>query len=200
VVVILPNTSCVPPVIVQGPPPAPELPPGAYHPYPPSYYPPPVPAPPPGSRTAFSAKLWAGPSYQRLYDLSLYSADFGLSLGGQRGISGWYAELEGLLGRTDHGLSTHQFWIGPTWEGKLDRVHLGLGVHFGFLAIQRATNSGLLAGGGIGVFGFASVDVYQTDDGHALYVGTRMTGDWMNGGSGSTPMLWGPSAALGWRH
>jgi hypothetical protein len=189
-------------VIVQLPP-QPVAPP-AYYAYPPApYY---APAPPPGAEplrprtSTFSAKLFAGPSYQRLYDLAILGADFGVSLGAQRGISGWYAELEGLAGRTDHGLGAYQFWFGGSWEGKISRVHLGVGLHVGFLGVERATHSGgLMSGLGLGGFGFGSVDLYQTDDGQALYAGARITANWMDSGSNATAILWGPSATLGWR-
>jgi hypothetical protein len=147
----------------------------------------------------FSAKLWLGPAYQRLYDVNFYGADFGLSLGAQRGISGWYGEMQGFAGRTDQGLPTYEFWLGPTWEAKLDRVHLGLGMHFGWTGIGRATPGEMITGLGFGLFGFASVDLYQSDEGHALYVAGRMTGNWVDGGN-TTAAQYGPSASLGWRY
>jgi hypothetical protein len=148
----------------------------------------------------FSAKLFVGPSYQRLYDLAISGANFGASVGAQRGISGFYFEVEGLAGRTAHGLSTHQVWIGGSWEAKLSRLHLGLGLHIGWLGIARATTTGGFIGGvGIGIFGFASVDLYQLEDNQALYLGARFTGDWMDSGTAPAVPLWGPSATLGWR-
>jgi len=203
VVVILPNAPCAPPVVDQGPPPAAADPAPYPYPYPyPYYYPPAPPSPSdlpppptPRSKSTFSTKLWAGPEYQKLFDVSMYSAAFGISLGAQRGISGWYAEMQGNLGETVHGLSIYEYWLGASWEGKIDRLHLGLGLHFGVLGISRATTGGIMSGGGAGGFGFASYDLYQSEDGHAVYVGARMTVDTL-----SDALLWGPSASLGWRY
>jgi hypothetical protein len=215
VVVVVPDGGCAPTVVQiqpQGPAPAPyqapyppgpyyaPMPPPAYYGPPQAYYPVPEPLVPRRSASVFSAKVWAGPSYERLYDLSLYGADFGVALGAQRGISGWYAEIEGNIGRTDHGLGTYQYWVGGSWEGKIDRVHLGLGVHLGFLGINRATTGDMMTGFGFGAFGFASVDLYQSEGGHALYLGAKITGNVMQDGAGGAPALWGPSAMLGWRY
>jgi hypothetical protein len=145
-------------------------------------------------RSRFSAKLWAGPAYQKLFDVDIYSAAIGASFGAQRGISGWYGEMQGNFGRTLHGLSTYEYWAGGSWEGKIDRVHLGLGVHLGLLSIVRATDGTTMSGFGFGGFVFGSVDLYQTEEGHALYLGLRMTLDDVS----SNP-IYGPSASLGWR-
>jgi hypothetical protein len=155
--------------------------------------------PRPRSRSIFSAKLWAGPAYQRLYDLDIWGADFGVSLGAQRGISGWYGELRGIVGKTAHGLPVYEYWVGPTWEGKIDRVHMGLGLDVGWTGIGRAMPGPLITGLGFGIFGFASVDLYQSDAGHALYLSGRMTSHWVDGGD-STAIQYGPSLALGWRY
>jgi hypothetical protein len=215
VVVVVPGGGCAPTVIQvqpQGPAPAPApyyapmpyyapAPPMPYYGPPAAYYPAPAPEPlPRRSASTFSAKLWAGPSYERFYDLAMYGADFGVSLGAQRGISGWYGELEGVVGKTDHGLSTYQYWMGGSWEGRIDRVHLGLGVHLGMLAISRATTGDLMTGFGFGAFGFATVDLYQDEAGHALYLGAKITANVMEDGEGGGPALWGPSATLGWRY
>jgi hypothetical protein len=182
------------------------LPPGAYAPLPPppgAAWDPPgwayAPPQPPRSQTAFSMKLWAGPGYQRLYDLDIWGADFGVSLGGRRGISTWSGEMQGFIGRTAHGLPVYEYWMGPTWEATLDRVHLGLGLHFGWTGIGRVTTGDLIEGLGFGIFAFASVDLYRSDDGHALYLSGRMTGNWVDGGD-TTASQFGPSAALGWRY
>jgi len=203
-VVVVADGSCAPPVVVQIPAPAPVPAPGAYYPYPPAYYPPPYAypvAPPlrPRSAPVFSAKFWAGPSYERIYGVPMIGADFGVALGAQRGVSAFYGEMNGIVGRTDHGLPTYQLWFGGSWEGTIDRVRLGLGLHAGFLGIGRATSSNMIGGVGIGAFGFASVDLYQSDDGHALYLGARITGNMMDGGQ-SSAALWGPSASLGYRY
>jgi hypothetical protein len=145
-------------------------------------------------RSRLSAKLWAGPAYQKLFDVGLYSAAIGASLGAQRGISGWYGEMQGNFGSTVHGLTTYQYWAGGSWEGKIDRVHLGLGLHLGVLSIVRATDGTTMSGFGYGGFVFGSVDLYQTEEGHALYLGLRMTLDQV-----SNNPFYGPSASLGWR-
>ncbi len=90
--------------------------------------------------------------------------------------------------------------MGATGEGAVtERLHLGLGIHFGYMGIVRATTSGSIGGFGLGAFGFASYDVVQSDEGHALYVGARITANGMDGGTGPVA-LWGPSATLGWRY
>ena len=114
-------------------------------------------------------------------------------------MSGWYGEMEGIIGRTDHGLPTYQYWIGPTWEGRIDRVRLGVGLHFGWTGIGRATEGNMMSAFGLGFFGFASYDLYQSEEGHALYVGARMTANWLDGGPSSVAQ-YGPSATLGWRY
>jgi hypothetical protein len=45
----------------------------------------------------------------------------------------------------------------------------------------------------------ASVDLYRSDEGHALYLSGRLSSHWVDGGD-ATATLWGPSAALGWRY
>lgn len=189
VVVVVPGQ---PGGVAQGP----VAPPPYPYPYP--YYDPqaPLPPPPPPQRTSqFSAKLWAGPQYQRLFDVDLYTAVFGVSLGAQRGISGWYGEMQGNFGSTVHGLSTYEYWAGASWEGKIDRVHLGLGLHLGLVAIKRATDGTSMSDVGVGGFAFASVDLYQAEGGHALYLGARMNCDTV-----ANTSLFGPSASLGWRY
>jgi hypothetical protein len=195
-----PGPSCAPQTVTQeAPPQPPQVPPTPYYLMPAPYYGTLPPQPPVRGASVFSAKLWAGPSYQRFYDLTLYGADLGVSLGAQRGISGWYGEIEANFGRTEHGLSTYQGWFGGSWEGTIDRLRLGVGVHVGFLGVQRATTGDLITGIGAGFFGFASVDLIQSDAGHALYVAARMSANWMDGGPDS-PLLWGPNASLGWRY
>lgn len=204
-----------PVVVVVQPPAAPPEPlpttapaPQPYPSYPYAYpatpypYPPPYPEPPPPlrPRSTFSMKLWAGPTYQRIYDVSMYGADFGVAFGAQRGISGVYGTLEGMAGRTSHGLTTYQYWIGSSWEGAIDRLHLGLGIHIGYAGIERATSNGSIGSLGTGVYGLASVDLLRSEEGHALFLGARFTADLMFSGASGGVGIWGPSASVGWRY
>jgi hypothetical protein len=199
-----------PPVIVVQPPaPVPVEPvlpvPGyaPYAPYPPPYWQVPQVAPPllppREARSPFSAKIWAGPGYRRIYDVNVYAGDFGVALGAQKGASGWYAVMEGMIGRTDHGLRAYEAWVGASWEGVMDRVHLGLGVHVGLLGFVRATTDGTINGMGMGAFGFATVDVVQGDDGHALYLGARVAANGVDGGTQWVAVA-APSVLVGYRY
>ncbi|MFT3764259.1 MAG: hypothetical protein QM820_01865 [Minicystis sp.] len=195
-----------PPNVVVVPYPAP---PGAVPygvpPYPPAYgAPPPSPyelppehEPPlrPARPTGFSFKIWAGPAYRRIYDISIPAADFGMSFGGR----GWYGEIGALLGRTDHGLLFWQLRPQATGEANLGRVRLGGGAGFTVLGVERVTTGSFIVGAGIGLSGFVTVDLVQSDR-HALYLGAKMVVDWLPGGStDSDGVIWGPSAALGYR-
>jgi hypothetical protein len=194
----------------EAPPPAAEEPPPPQAPEPPRVVPPYPPfeyrvvygaLPPEPPRSEFSAKLWAGPGYQHFLDLGMYNGTVGASVGAQKGISSGYAEFQAVLGRTDHGLSTYQGWIGGSWEGTIDRFRLGLGMHFGFLGIKRATTGDLMAAMGVGPFAFATFDLLQYEERRALYVGARFEANWIDAAGGpSLPWLFGPSATLGWRY
>jgi hypothetical protein len=210
-------------VIPQGPPPGylPDLPPAA--PYPAPLYPaPPYAAPPYGApgyapygvpqyvappppedapRTSgVTAKLWAGPAFRRIFDVNIYAIDMGAGVGRQRGNSGFYGTISGLIGKTDHGLATYQIRPGFTWEGRLDRVHLGLGVDFSYIAVRRATTGSYMDAFGVGALALGTVDLVQ-GDGHALYLGAKMSAEVLTGqGNAPTPFMWGPSAMLGWRY
>jgi hypothetical protein len=202
-------------VIPQAPPPGypPYLPPPAVAPYAappyaaPPYAPyaaPPYAAPPPPQdvpRThGFTAKLWAGPAYRRVFDVNIYAVDMSVAVGGQHGRSGFYGGVSGLVGKTDHGLATYQIRPGFTWEGRLDRVHLGLGLDVSYLAVQRATTGSYMDAFGVGALAFGTVDLVS-GDGHALFLGAKMSAEWLSGqGNAETPFMWGPSAMLGWRY
>jgi hypothetical protein len=184
------------------PPPVPEYVPYAPYPPPAWQYPPvaqPPLVPPREARSPFSVKIWAGPGYRLVYDLNVFTGDFGVALGAQKGTSGWYGVLEGMAGRTSHGLTAYEGWVGASWEAVMTRVHLGLGVHFGVLGFVRATTGGTMSGFGLGAFGFLTVDLYQGDEGHALYLGARLTGNWMDGDHGGVGVV-APSTLLGYRY
>jgi hypothetical protein len=149
----------------------------------------------------FSFKLYAGPSYQRLFDSSIGSGEGGVWFGGVRGISGFYGGFDMLFGHLEHGLFTWAFRPGFTWEARLGIVHLGLGVGFNVTAIERATRADMMTGFGAGAQGFVTVDVVQGER-NALFLGAKIRADVMTGqdAHGDAPVLWGPSAMIGWRY
>jgi hypothetical protein len=202
----LPPPAVTPPPAYPYPPPAYPYPPPAY-PYPPAVYPYPVPPqelpPPEGeprTERGFSAKLYAGPSYQRIFSSSIAGAELGAFLGGVRGTSGWYGGADAFLGKMEGLLFTWVLRPGATWEARLGRAHVGLGLNVNLIGVQRATTSDYIISGGVGGSAFFTVDLVKGDGG-ALFLGAKMRADFVQGsGDGnSAPCLWGPSAAIGWR-
>jgi hypothetical protein len=142
-----------------------------------------------------------GPAYQRIFDSSIPGAELNAFVGAVHGISGWYGGADAFLGRMDFGLLT---WaVGPRamWEARLGRVHLGLSLGFVFLGVQRATQGDTMVTFGAGPSVFASVDLYQAE-GHVLFLGAKLRLDAVLGSdaNGNAPVLWGPTAQLGWRY
>jgi hypothetical protein len=181
--------------------PAQPYPPGYAVPYPAQPYPPyaapPEPPPDPAHPRGFSFKAWAGPAYRRIYDVPITGADFGMAFGAQKGF---YGELGFMLGRTNENLFVWQLRPQATGELRLGRVHLGLGLGFTVIGVTRATTGSSIAGAGLASTAFATVDLI-TDGLHAMYLGGKMTFDWLPGGrDDSDAFLWGPSAVLGWRY
>lgn len=166
----------------------------------------PVLPPPPPEREdradrGFSFKLYAGPSYQRLFDSAIGSGEAGVWFGGVRGISTFYGGFDMLFGHLEHGLATFVLRPGFTWEARIGLVHLGLGAGFNFTAIERATNREMMSGFGVGAQGFLTVDVVRGER-NALFLGAKIRGDVMTGqdANGDAPVIWGPSAMIGWRY
>ncbi len=118
-----------------------------------------------------------------------------------RGTSGWYGGTELTIGRMDHGLFTYILRPGATWEARLGRVHLGLGLGFNIIGVQRATTGDYMLSGGVGAQVFGTVDLVRSER-NALFLGAKIRADIVGGtdSSGDTPVLWGPSLALGWRY
>jgi hypothetical protein len=182
---------------------------GPYLPAPPPavpYYAQPLPPLPPAAepralqQDGFTMKLWAGPAYRRLFDVSIAGADVGAFFGGEhRGVV-WSGGIGAVLGRTDQGLSTYQIRPGASFETHLDRVRLGLGLDFSWLGITRATTGDMMTGLSLGGQLFGTVDLVQSGR-HALYLGAKLSGEWFTThGGGSTPFMWGPSGAVGFRY
>jgi hypothetical protein len=193
-------------IVVQAPPPPGYYPPPTYYYPPPGYSPypypyPPAQQPPPPSDRGFSAKLYAGPSYQTVFGLSIPGAEIGAFMGGVRGISGWYGGFDAFFGQMSYGLFTMAVRPGATWEARLGRVHLGLGFNFIVVGVQRATTGSFMTSGGLGGSVFATVDLVQGEQ-NALFLGAKLHADVIEGSDagGSAPIFWGPSAAVGWRY
>lgn len=166
----------------------------------------PVLPPPPPERTfrpdrGFSFKLHAGPAYQRLFDSSISGGEAGVWFGGVRGISGFYGGFDLFFGHLEHGLFTFAVRPAFTWEARLGIVHLGLGVGLNVTAVERATNREMMTGFGAGAQAFATVDLIRGER-NALFLGAKIRGDVMTGrdAQGDSPLLWGPSAMIGWRY
>ena len=179
-------------------------PPSPYHTpyYGQPYQPPPPPLEPRAveRQDGFTMKMWAGPAYRRLFDVSIVGADLGIFFGGEHRGSVWSGGIGSMIARTDQGLATYQIRPGASWEVHLDRVRHGLGVDFSWLGITRATTGDLMTGLSAGGQLFGSVDLVQSGR-HALYLGARLSGEWFTThGGGDAPFMWGPSASLGWRY
>jgi len=205
VVVVLPSQ---PPPVVAPPayPPGYAPPPAFLPPYPPPYpYLPPAAAPPPlpdeSAQRGFSAKISFGPAYQRIFDSGIAGGELGIFFGAVRGTSGWYGGTELLVGRMDQGLFTYVLRPGATWEARLGRVHIGLGLNFNIIGVQRATTGEYMLSGGAGASVFGTVDLVRSER-NALFLGAKLRADVVAGSdaNGNAPILWGPSAALGWRY
>jgi hypothetical protein len=158
-------------------------------------------APQPQPERGFSAKLYAGPAYQRVFSDSIPGADIGVFLGGVRGSSGWYGGFELFFGQLDSALFTYALRQGATWEARLGRVHLGVGFDFILLGVQRATTGSFMTSGGVGGSLFGTVDLVQGAR-NALFLGATIRAELIAGAdaSGNAPAFWGPSAMLGWRY
>jgi hypothetical protein len=129
-----------------------------------------------GSRRGFSAKLFVGPAYRRVYRISILAADIGLAAGAQTSSGGWYGTVHTLIGSTRYGLHTFELSTGFSWEWAIDRLHLGLNPQTSYIQFSRTTNEQLMQDAGFGIFGFATVDVIRTKP-LALILGVRGGGN-----------------------
>jgi len=185
--------------------PPPEYPPSyppSYPPpaYPPCYGPPDCPPPAPGAPAACDprapcpgepvlvlpakprahARLWASlsASYAYRYGLErhLHGAALQLSLGAHNGRFGAGAHFELHAGRTPGELPFLWFAWGPGFDVRASqRWHVGFGVTFGWLRIERATRPGqALDSPTMGLFVEPSVDLVTRKSGAGLFVSARV--------------------------
>jgi hypothetical protein len=86
---------------------------------------------------------------QQLYDLDIYGAGLGLSLGGEGQHVGGAANLQFAMERTAAGLSVFDLGLTGTADWKLGLgLRFGVGGGFTVFGIRRATTGGWLASGG----------------------------------------------------
>jgi hypothetical protein len=151
-------------------------------------------------RRGFAAKLSIGPTYRRLFFSNILAADAEYSLGAQTSVGGIYGTLGGMYGSTLEGLWVGQSFVGATWEAPvMDKLHVGGGPRFSYLAIKRATTGNMMDDFGIGLWAFGSYDVFADEEG-AVFVSLRAGGDYNVGGDDwPPPLLFGATLSLGVR-
>ena len=180
---------------------APSAPP-QIEPPPPPPPPPPPEAPPPGGPLEPSVahrshhiygSIEGGYSYQSLYSIPIT----GLNLTGILGVDLGGLEVGGLFeavpGRTEGGLDTLSFALGPIIEGHFDRVRLGGGLRVGTFNVTRATDGTSLLSTTLGLFGRLTVDVVQFGNDGGLFLFGKGSLDTVGGA------LYGLSAGIGVR-
>lgn len=161
--------------------------------------PPPVlvaPAPQPERRTGFSVKVGLAGTYRNLYGIHFGGGDLSLSLGGQTRGAAFYADLGAFLGRTAFGLSTTDYQLGFSMEGRVgNRFRLGGGAILSVLSIQRVTESYTISTLTLGPQLHGSFDLVRWDD-SALFVGLKGRLQWF----GSSSLMGAASLGLGFRY
>ncbi len=196
---VAPADSSLPPL----PPPPPEPPPGpAVAPAPAESAAPPSPppaeeAPPESPEKRARFKVEAGAEYRRLYDFGMGLGAVAFAFGSERSSLARYLRAEILGGRTEYGLTVFDFRFGGGAEWPIGRFRPGFYADIGLLSVERATESTSAKSLSLGITGSASFDILQQADGSALFVVGRFGVDML--AAFPWPLVWGPSAGLGYR-
>ncbi len=114
-------------------------------------------------KSRFVVSLGAGYSYQSLYGVPIQAGDLEAVLGADFGDFTIGADIEGIVGSTEYGLSTTAMTVGLLAEGHLGRVRIGGGLRLGVYNIDRATDSGSLFASSEGLYVRGSVDLFSFD-------------------------------------
>jgi hypothetical protein len=141
-----------------------------------------------------------GPTYERLYGLSVYGGE------GSMAADLEYTHLAVTIGGTfaygwlEPGLGLTRFQVGTTVLAKEGILRVGAGAGLGLLSISSVTADTDAFGF---VFEFAALltlDLVRfSDDGNrAFYAGAKLRGTLITA-SDAQPLLWGPSVVLGFR-
>jgi hypothetical protein len=117
----------------------------------------------PAPKRRFVASLAVGYSYQSLYGVPIRGLDLDAVLGADSGDFTIGADIEGIVGSTEFGLSTNALTVGLLAEGHLGRLRVGAGVRLGVYDINRATDGGSLFASSEGLYLRASVDLFSLD-------------------------------------
>jgi hypothetical protein len=130
----------------------------------------------------FAMSLGAGFAGYKLYGVSIAGGALEAVVGGNVGHLTLAADVEGLSGSTQFGLSTHMFTLGMLFAGDFDRFRLGGGFRFGTLSVERSTTADSLQGSSIGIFMRATFDVVRfADDLDAVYLALKLNTDSVGG-------------------
>ena len=108
--------------------------------------------------------LGGGYSYQILYGVPMQGLDVEAVLGADDGDITIGADIEGIVGSTEYGLSTSAMTVGLLAEGHLGRVRIGGGLRLGVYNINRVTDNGSLFASSEGLYLRASVDLFSLNE------------------------------------
>lgn len=130
-------------------------------------------------RSTLGAKLEVGGSYRSIFSLPVAGGEVSAALGAlpkvpKPSAAEIYLRARYGLGRTEHGLAVHAARVGGQVEFALGRFRPSFGADLMWLAIDRFTKGGLVQHWGLGFDLGATIDVVQTTEHQALYVGPRV--------------------------
>ena len=127
-------------------------------------------------------KLEAGGAYRQIFTLPVLGAEASLGFGVQprvlkSGVPEAFFLARYAYGKTEQGLAVHVVRTGGQGELALGRFRASMGFELIWLGLDRVTVPGLVQHWGIGLSAGASIDLIQTSEHQALYLGSRFMFD-----------------------
>ncbi len=144
--------------------------------------PPPPPAPTTATRgeDGIGVRAVGSAGASRLLNLSFTGWSGAVAVGGEarRGVE-VYVGLSYGQARTSNGLGLYESTLDVTITAALRPVHLGLGGGFVYMQIPRISEDSSITRGGVGIHGWASVDLVRPTPRQALFIALRPEADWV---------------------
>lgn len=147
------------------------------------------------ARDGLSLRVAAGANYARLYDIPTYGGELSLAIGGRDDQRFAYLGLNLERSETERGLSIWGARFAPALEWQFDRLRLGGVGRFGFWSIDRVTADDSLVSASVGAALRGSFDVLKPSAASAVFFQAELRGDYYDGG----PFAPGANLSFGYR-